>query len=215
MTDSNSPVVRAKNPSFSNAPRKRAAFLDRDGVINFDRGYVYRPEDFEWVPGIFEAARRLTEAGFLIVVVTNQSGIGRGFYSERQFLELTDWMRSVFAHEGVPIADVLWCPHHPTQAKGIYRTTCNCRKPAPGMLLSAAQRLGIDLTKSVIFGDKPSDMAAGFAAGCAARVLLATDGGPSPKAVPEATGVFRSLLEAVNDSWFEEFSKYSGNGAER
>ena len=112
---------------------KRAAFLDRDGVINIDHAYVHDREHFEWVPGVLEGARMLTDAGFLLVVVTNQSGIGRGYYTEADFHALTDWMCGVFAEAGAPIAAVRFCPHHPEKALGLYRRECRCRKPQPGM----------------------------------------------------------------------------------
>lgn len=181
---------------------RRAAFLDRDGVINFDRGYVYRHEDFEFVPGVLEAARQLYSMGFLLVVVSNQSGIGRDLYSEAEFNVLTTWMRNEFLAAGAPLAGVYFCPHHPTDALGEYRRACECRKPAPGMLLAAARELGIDLGSSVMFGDKASDLEAARAAGVPTRVLLGTDGREVP-AMPSGPGLasvaFRGLLEATAD----------------
>jgi D-glycero-D-manno-heptose 1,7-bisphosphate phosphatase len=157
-----------------------AAFLDRDGVVNIDHGYVYRPEDFEFVPGVLEGARRLAGLGYALVVVTNQSGIGRGLYGEADFRALTDWMTQQFAAAGAPLAGVYFCPHHPTEAEGPYRLDCECRKPAPGMLLRAADELGLDLAASVMFGDRASDLEAARAAGVPHRVLLATDGTGEP-----------------------------------
>jgi D-glycero-D-manno-heptose 1,7-bisphosphate phosphatase len=179
---------------------RRAAFLDRDGVINLDRGYVYRREDFEFVPGALEGARRLHAMGFLLVVASNQSGIGRGFYGEADFEALTAWMRNEFQAAGAPLAGVYHCPHHPTEAIGAYRRACDCRKPAPGMLIAAAKDLGIDLPTSVMFGDKASDLEAARAAGVHLRILLGTDA----RAVPGlpvsgglASAAFRNLQEAV------------------
>jgi D-glycero-D-manno-heptose 1,7-bisphosphate phosphatase len=184
------------------ANRKRAAFLDRDGVINIDHGYVYRPEDFDFVPGVLEGARRLHDLNFALVVVSNQSGIGRGFFSEAQFHVLSDWMRQKFIAAGAPLSGVYFCPHHPTEARERYRRSCDCRKPAPGMLLSAAKDLQLDLAASAMFGDKPSDLEAALAAGVPVRVLLGADG----RAVPSAnianglaTASFRRLDEAVKD----------------
>jgi D-glycero-D-manno-heptose 1,7-bisphosphate phosphatase len=153
-----------------------AAFLDRDGVINIDHGYVALREQFEWVPGVREAAAQLHRAGFALVVITNQSGIGRGLYTEADFLRLTDWMRNEFAAAGAPLAGVYFCPHHPTDAVGEFRKDFDCRKPAPGMLLKAAAELSLDLGRSVVFGDKASDLQAAAAAGVSERVLLSTDG---------------------------------------
>jgi D-glycero-D-manno-heptose 1,7-bisphosphate phosphatase len=183
-----------------------AAFLDRDGVINIDHGYVYRREDFQFVPGVLDAARGLAQQGLALVVVTNQSGIGRGLYSEDDFYQLTDWMKAQFADAGAPLAGVYFCPHHPDDAIGAYRRDCECRKPAPGLLLQAARELKLDLARSVLFGDKASDLQAARAAGVPHRVLLGTDGVATPS-VEEgkniATARFASLLDAVRntDGW--------------
>lgn len=177
---------------------QRAAFLDRDGVINIDHAYVCRWEDFEFVDGVFDAARKLVQAGFVLVIVTNQSGIGRGYYSQSDFLALDKKVRQAFAEAGAPISGVYFCPHHPTNALPQYKLVCNCRKPAPGMMIQAAKDLNIDLTKSIMFGDKKSDMQAALAAGIPARVLLGTDGKATPEKTPEATLVAKNLLEGVD-----------------
>jgi D-glycero-D-manno-heptose 1,7-bisphosphate phosphatase len=176
-----------------------AAFLDRDGVINVDHGYVYRREDFEFVPGVLEGAQRLNQMGYALVVVTNQSGIGRGLYTEQDFDTLTQWMVQSFAAAGAPLAGVYFCPHHPIEAVGAYRRDCQCRKPAPGLLLRAAAELGLDLTASVMFGDRASDLQAAKAAGVPRRILLATDGRGVLASVPEqlATGLHVRLDMAV------------------
>jgi D-glycero-D-manno-heptose 1,7-bisphosphate phosphatase len=161
------------------APR-RAAFLDRDGVINIDRGYVSRVADFEFVPDVRAATAELSRLGFAIVVVTNQAGIGRGMYTEADFDELTRWMCEQFAQSGVAIAGVYHCPHHPTMAVGALRRVCECRKPAPGMLLDAARDLNLMLADSVMFGDKCDDMRAARAAGVGTRVYLGKDGHAAP-----------------------------------
>lgn len=189
--------------SSSGTALRRAAFLDRDGVINLDRGYVIRREDFQFVPGVLDAARRICDMGFLLVVASNQSGIGRGLYSEAEFNALTAWMRSEFLAAGAPLAGVYFCPHHPTEALGEYRRSCGCRKPAPGMLLAAARDLGIDLQSSAMFGDKDSDLEAARAAGVPIRVLLGTDARELPDMPPApglASAVFRGLLEATADA---------------
>lgn len=183
------------------APR-RAAFLDRDGVINVDRGYVFRREDFEFVPGALGACARLHRLGFALVVATNQSGIGRGLYTEDEYRQLTDWMRAQFDAAGAPLAGVYHCPHHPEASIAEYRRVCACRKPAPGMLLAAARDLALDLSRSILFGDKDSDMAAAAAAGVPRRVLLGTDGlGMPPAALAsQATACFACLADAVASS---------------
>ena len=181
---------------------RRAAFLDRDGVVNVDRGYVSRREDFLFVAGVLEGARRLHDLGFALVVVTNQSGIGRGLYDVDAYDQLTAWMKTQFQTVGAPLAGVYHCPHHPTDALGEYRRACDCRKPAPGMLLTAARELGLDLGRSSLFGDRESDLLAARAAGVPVRVLLGTDAAtlPSSPASPGlATAIFRRLDEAVGD----------------
>jgi D-glycero-D-manno-heptose 1,7-bisphosphate phosphatase len=177
-----------------------AAFLDRDGVINVDHGYTYRIDDFEFVDGTLAAAARLHAMGFALVVVTNQSGIGRGLYTVADFEGLTAWMRAQFAAAGAPLAGVYWCPHHPVDAVGAYRRDCDCRKPAPGMLLAAMRDLDLDPARSVLFGDKHSDLEAAATAGVAERILLGLNG----RVVPDgeiagslATACFTDLNSAV------------------
>jgi D-glycero-D-manno-heptose 1,7-bisphosphate phosphatase len=180
---------------------RRAAFLDRDGVINVDRGYVHTRADFEFIDGVFDAAVKLRDKGFALFVMTNQSGIGRGWYTEEQFLQLDSWMREQFAQRGAVIEATYYCPHHPTDATGPFRRECDCRKPAPGMLLLAANEHGLDLSQSIMFGDTLIDLQAAKAAGVPMRVLL----GKNAQATPEdpkppglASARFRSLSEAVS-----------------
>lgn len=181
---------------------RRAAFLDRDGVINVDHGYVFRREDFEFVDGVLAACATLVERGFALVVVTNQSGIGRGMYSEEDFGVLTTWMKGRFASAGAPLAGVYFCPHHPDDAHGAYRIACDCRKPAPGMLLRAARELNLDLARSALFGDTRHDLEAAAAARVPARILLGTNGGQLPAAIESTLcgARFRSLAEAVSSA---------------
>lgn len=143
---------------------RRALFLDRDGVINIDYGYVCKPEEFEFVEGIFELVAHAKRIDYLVVIVTNQAGIGRGYYSETEFHALTEWMKAQFIENGGLIDAVYFCPCHPEHGIGKYRRECNCRKPAPGMLLQAQCDLDIDMASSIFIGDKPSDMAAGLSA---------------------------------------------------
>lgn len=145
--------------------KRPALFLDRDGVINVDHGYVHMPENFQFIEGIFDLVALANRAGYLVVVVTNQAGIGRGYYSEAQFHELTRWMMCRFAEHGGKIDGVYFCPYHPEHGIGRYRRKSEFRKPAPGMLLQAQSELGIDLQQSILIGDKLSDMAAGRSAG--------------------------------------------------
>lgn len=152
--------------------KRKALFLDRDGVINVDFGYVHRPDQVVFVDGIFDLCRAARMRGFLIVVVTNQAGIARGLYSEAAFDTFTAWMRAQFDAAGAPIDGVYHCPHHPEHGKGVYLRRCSCRKPEPGLFVSALSDLAIDPGASVMVGDKPSDLEAARRAGIARRVLL-------------------------------------------
>ena len=146
-----------------------AVFLDRDGVINVDSGYVGDWDSFVFLPGVIEAMRALCDAGYALVIVTNQSGIGRGFYTEEDFRVLTERMCNELSRHGVSIAGVYFCPHLPEAALPQYRKTCDCRKPKPGLIHRALEELDIDLTRSVMVGDKNSDMQAALAAGIPQR----------------------------------------------
>ncbi len=136
----------------------KALFLDRDGVINDDVGYAYLPEQIRFMPGIFDLCRAAHAAGEKIIIITNQSGIGRGLYTEEQFHALMGWMLGEFEREGCPITAYYFCPHLPDAG-------CACRKPKPGMIVQAAKDWNIDLATSRLIGDKETDLAAGQAAG--------------------------------------------------
>jgi len=154
------------DPELDDAKRDGPAlFLDRDGVINVDYGYVCSPEKTVWVDGIFDLAATAAERGLRLVVVTNQAGIARRYYTEQQFLDYTRWMHEEFRKRGLFIEATVYCPHHPVDGVGSLKMICPCRKPAPGMLLEAERVLGVDLAKSVLIGDKASDIEAGHKAG--------------------------------------------------
>ena len=138
----------------------KALFLDRDGVINVEKDYLYKIEDFEFIDGIFDLCKRYLELGFIIIVVTNQSGIARKYYSEEDFNMLTSWMIEEFYKHNIDVKKVYFCPHHP-DITGI----CDCRKPNAGMLISAQQEFNIDLENSILIGDKESDIEAALNAG--------------------------------------------------
>ncbi|MGZ3756172.1 MAG: D-glycero-beta-D-manno-heptose 1,7-bisphosphate 7-phosphatase [Mucilaginibacter sp.] len=146
---------------------QKAIFLDRDGVINIEKNYVYRISDFEFIAGIFDLCRKYQKEGYLIVVITNQAGIARGYYTEADFFELTDWMLAEFTKQGISISKVYFCPHHPD-----FTGECDCRKPNPGMILQAAKEFNIDLSASVLIGDKDSDLQAGKNAGIGTLIKI-------------------------------------------
>lgn len=149
-----------------------ALFLDRDGVINVDHGYVIAREQFEFIEGIFDLSRAAKALGFLIVVITNQAAIGRGLTTEPRFKELTDWMCGVFRDAGAEIDGVYYSPYHPDHGVGPYKVDSPLRKPAPGMILQAKDELNIDLPRSVLIGDKETDIEAGIAAGVGRNLLF-------------------------------------------
>jgi D-glycero-D-manno-heptose 1,7-bisphosphate phosphatase len=144
---------------------QHALFLDRDGVINVDYGYVYRQQDFHFINGIFDLVKSANQLGYLVCVVTNQAGIGRGYYTEKEFELLTQWMLEEFRVHGAKIDGVYHCPFHHECGIGRYKATSKNRKPEPGMLLQAAAHHSINLPESLIVGDKESDLQAGENAG--------------------------------------------------
>ena len=164
---------------------KRAVFLDRDGTINEDVGHITEPSQFELIPGSIAAMNRLGEAGFCLPMITNQAGVGRGLMTEHQLKRVLDAFQNLLKKEGTSLDGVYYCPHHPEEGKGVYKTDCECRKPGHAMFLQAASDLDIDLTRSYMIGDHWSDAQAGMAAGCQA-ILLRTGHGPQEIArVPE------------------------------
>ena len=178
---------------------RRALFLDRDGVINVDTGFVWQAEKFVFIDGVFEACRHARGLGYLLVVVTNQSGIGRGLYTEDDFRKLTRWMCARFAEEGAQIAKVYFAPTHPEHAIGRYRIESPDRKPGPGMILKAQADLGLDLSASALVGDRETDIEAAIAAGVRDKLLLVHEEGAPPST--RADMVVASLGDAVD--WLE------------
>ncbi len=150
----------------------KALFLDRDGVINIDYGYIYRPDQIAFVDGIFDLCGAALRSGFQIIVVTNQAGVARGHYTEQQVNELHEWLKARFEERGVPILAVYYCPYHAEAGTGQYRVDSFDRKPKPGMFLRAKAEHDIDMAASVLVGDKMSDIEAGRAAGVATLVLF-------------------------------------------
>ena len=172
---------------------RKAAFLDRDGVINEDTGYVHRWEDFKFIPGALAGMKRLQDLGFLLVVVTNQSGLARGYYTEHQYQLLNANLKQHLTEYGIILAGLYHCPHH---IKGIvpkFAIECDCRKPAPGMILRASRELGLFLPQSLMFGDKYSDGEAAQAAGVGDSYYINSDKSKFKKATKLFKGQFESL----------------------
>jgi D-glycero-D-manno-heptose 1,7-bisphosphate phosphatase len=176
---------------------RRAVFLDRDGTINVEKEYLHRVEDFEFIPVAPQAVRLLNDAGFLVIVVTNQSGIARGYYDETALEMLHGHMERELARFGAAVDACYFCPHHPQHGIGDYRQECACRKPLPGMLHQAAADLGIDLSASYIIGDKLADVEAGLKAGCRPLLVRTGYGRAEEAALPEGVPAYDDILAAT------------------
>ena len=173
----------------------KALFLDRDGVVNVDFGYVHRIEQFEFINGIFTLTRTARKKGYKIIIITNQSGIGRGIFSENDFHKLTAYMEKKFIENGANVDEVLYSPYHPIYGKGRYQKDDFSRKPKPGMILEAKRRFGLDLTKSIFIGDKITDMKAGNSASVGINLLLGNQKKPEEVSL-KFTRIY-NLIEAV------------------
>lgn len=172
----------------------KAIFLDRDGTLNIDHGYVHEIDDFQFIAGSIEALQALKKLGYLLVLVTNQSGIARGYFTEAQFLTLTEWMDWSLADRGVDLDGIYYCPHHP-EGVGEFRQDCDCRKPKAGMLLQAIKELNIDPAQSFMVGDKIEDLQAGIAAKVRSKILVKT-GKPITK---EGEKIADFVIESLAD----------------
>lgn len=183
--------------------RTGAVFLDRDGTVNVEVGYLREPEQLELIPGAAAAIRRLNEAGRLVVLVTNQSGVARGYFPESMVHDVHARLAQMLGREGAKLDAVYYCPHHPTAGNAPYRTECDCRKPATGLLKRAAREHHIDLERSFMVGDKWSDVELGHRAG-ARSILVSTGfaaddpGNVRPAHVEEPDLVAHDLGEAVD-----------------
>ena len=166
----------------------KVIFLDRDGVIHQEVGYLYKSKDFKFIDGIFEACKYFQSLGYKLIVVTNQSGIARGYYQEEDFHILTKWMLVQFDNQDIDILDVFFCPHGPN-------STCKCRKPQPGMLLEARDKYGINMEKSWLIGDKEVDIDAANVAGVDNTVLVR-----SGHSIDEMNTKAKFILESIKES---------------
>ncbi len=166
---------------------RKALFLDRDGVVNVEKNYLHKIEDFELLDGLIEVCRTYQEQGYLIIIVTNQSGIARGYYTEEDFDVLSRWMIGHFKEMGITLTRIYHCPHHES-ISGL----CDCRKPEPGMFLSAKGEYGLDMAASVMIGDNERDIEAAQRAGVGYSILLSAEASTS-----NADRIVRSLRELL------------------
>lgn len=172
----------------------KAIFLDRDGTLNVDHGYVHQIDDFEFIEGVIPTLRKLKEMGYLLVLITNQSGIARGYFSEDQFLQLTEWFDWSLAEQGVDFDGIYYCPHHP-EGQGEFKQDCDCRKPKAGMFNQAIEHLDIDPKQSVMVGDKLEDLLAAENAGVKMKVLVRTGKPVTEEGEAKADLVLDSLVD--------------------
>ena len=182
--------------------RTRALFLDRDGTLNKDVGYAHRVADFAWEEGALDGLRLAASIDYEVIVVTNQAGVARGYYTEQDVRAFHEHVRELLSEAGLPMGEdqFYFCPHHPTKAvHPRYHLDCPCRKPRPGMLLQAAKDHGIDLSRSYMVGDAITDLEAGRRAGCRGQILIRRDPADEEEreSGPPATYVARDLLDAV------------------
>lgn len=174
-----------------------AAFIDRDGVINKELGYVHRVEDFRLIDGSIAGLLMLQSLGFQLIVVTNQAGIAKGYYSQYDFEHLTVNMEKILNEHGVKLTAIYHCPHHPEATIDLYRLECDCRKPAPGMILSAARDHKLDLARSILIGDKISDIQAGRAAGVGCNILVRSGHAVNDDDINLASSCVANLFDAA------------------
>ena len=166
----------------------KTIFLDRDGVINKEVGYLHRIEDFEFINGVFDACKHLQNLDYKIIIVTNQSGIYRGYYTESDFQVLTEWMIKKFKKNDIAVFDIFHCPHGP-------ESNCNCRKPMPGMLIEAKDKHNIDMGKSWMIGDNENDITAAESAGISNTILVR-----SGHKIDESKSGAKFILESIQQS---------------
>ncbi|NME35995.1 MULTISPECIES: D-glycero-beta-D-manno-heptose 1,7-bisphosphate 7-phosphatase [Fusobacterium] len=178
--------------------KNKAIFLDRDGTINIDKDYMYRIEDFEFEPKADEALKILNDLGYILIVVTNQSGVARGYYTEKDIQTLHEKLSKILKEKNINISKFYYCPHHPTKGIGEYKLDCFCRKPYPGMLLKGMDEFNIDPSLSFMVGDKLSDVEAGLKADVT-PVILKTRNDIDFSSLSENILVFNSLYDfAIN-----------------
>lgn len=177
----------------------KAIFLDRDGTINIEKNYIYRPEDFEFLPGAVNAIKSMNAMGYKVIVVTNQSGIARGYYTEADLHHLHDFINQQLSMEGARIDAFYYCPHHPLQGNGKYRVMCNCRKPKTGLFEQAIKDYDIDREASWTVGDRLRDLEPGDKLGLHKALVLTGYGKEEVMNADSTIHIFQGLREFVNN----------------
>ncbi len=175
----------------------KAIFLDRDGVINDDRGYIYKIEHYKFISGVFEALQLLQKHNYKIFIVTNQGGIGKNYYSQDDYQILTNWIKQQLKKNNLEITQIYHCPHHPEAVIERYKVVCDCRKPKPGMLLQAAKEHNILLSSSFMIGDCTTDIQAGKSAGCKTILVKTGYGGSDKICLIKPDYISENLLQAA------------------
>ena len=176
---------------------KKVIFLDRDGTINVEKSYLHKWEDFEFEKNAIEGLKELKNLGYEFIVVTNQSGIGRGYYTEEDLVTLNNQMTKKLKEFGIEILECFYCPHHPEKGIGKYKVDCNCRKPNPGMLLEGIKKYNVDIDNSFMIGDKKGDLEAGKKAGLKSILVLTGYGKKIEEEVKGNYLIAKDLLEVV------------------
>ncbi|MGL4788002.1 MAG: D-glycero-beta-D-manno-heptose 1,7-bisphosphate 7-phosphatase, partial [Cetobacterium sp.] len=175
----------------------KVIFLDRDGTINVEKSYLHKWEDFEFEKNAIEGLKKLKDLGYEFIVVTNQSGIGRGYYTEEDLVTLNNQMTKKLKEFGIEILECFYCPHHPEKGIGKYKVDCNCRKPNPGMLLEGIKKYDVDIENSFMIGDKKGDLEAGKKAGLKSILVLTGYGKKIEEEVKGNYLIAKDLLEVV------------------
>ena len=176
---------------------RKVIFLDRDGTINVEKSYLHKWEDFEFEKNAIEGLKELKNLGYEFIVVTNQSGIGRGYYTEEDLVTLNNQMTEKLKEFGIEILECFYCPHHPEKGIGKYKVDCNCRKPNPGMLLEGIKKYNVDIDNSFMIGDKKGDLEAGKKAGLKSILVLTGYGKKIEEEVKGNYLIAKDLLEVV------------------
>ena len=170
--------------------KQKTIFLDRDGVINIDKHYLYKIEDFEFCENIFETCKYFQDLGYQIIIITNQSGIGRKYFTQTDFDKLTQWMLNQFKKNKIEILDIFYCPHSPED-------NCDCRKPKPGMIEKACEKYDIDLDNSWMIGDKESDIELAFNARIVNSILISSEYNYQIKSL-KTKNIIKNIIETKN-----------------